>query len=77
MTDLDPDPDEERIAQLKKIDQQVTDRFKRNEKGVKEVMADLIAADDSTAKKAENIKEEKAAEVKKAKFENPEYLEKD
>lgn len=69
VTDLDPDPDEERIAQLKKIDQQVTDRFKRNEKGVKEVMADLIAADDSTAKKAENIKEEKAAEVKKAKFE--------
>ena len=69
VTDLDPHPDEERIAQLKKIDQQVTDRFKRNEKGVKEVMADLIAADDSTAKKAENIKEEKAAEVKKAKFE--------
>ena len=29
----------------------LTDRFKRNEKGVKEVMADLIAADDSTAKK--------------------------
>ena len=69
VTDPDPHPDEERIAQLKKIDQQVTDRFKRNEKGVKEVMADLIAADDSTAKKAENIKEEKAAEVKKAKFE--------
>ena len=69
VTDLDPDHDAERITQLKKIDKKVTDSFKANEKSVMEVMGNLKAAADSAAKTAENMKEEKAAGEKKAKFE--------
>ena len=66
VTDLDPVLDAGRITQLKLIDKKVTDSFKANEKRVMEVMDELIAAADSTA---ENMKEEKAAGEKKAKFE--------
>ena len=69
ITDLDPALDEARINQLKQIDQQVTTKFKDNDKSVKEAMDDLLAAVDANTKTAEKLKEEKLAEDKKAKFE--------
>ena len=69
ITDLDPALDKARITQLKKLDKQVVEKFKENEKSVKEEMDALLDAADVAAKTAENVKEEKAAEFKKAKFE--------
>ena len=69
ITDLDPALDEARITQLKNIDKQVTEKFKENEKGVKEAIGALLAAADVAAKTSENAREEKAAEDKRAKEE--------
>ena len=67
--DLDPDQDDRRIKQLKDIDTQVTDKFKTNDKAVKDKMVSLIAAAETSTTKTAKAKEEKAAEEKKEKFE--------
>ena len=68
ISDLDPALDEARITQLKNIDKQVINKFKENEKSVKQAMDTLSAAAGVAAKTAENVKEEKAAAEKKAKL---------
>ena len=46
ITDLDEQADEERISQLKQIDKQLADKFKKNDKEVREEMIKLLAVNE-------------------------------
>ena len=68
ITDLDEEADKERISKLKQIDKQLTDKFKKNEKEVREEMIKLLAANDENTNGSVKSKEDKAIEEKTLKF---------